>query len=321
MPMPGSATTHMVEVVDRVGRGRRRGRTLSLGSALLSLLLVVTVLGAAALSPSSASAASAALRRPPRAQGLWDGGDNWEICHGSRYSTRPVDYAIGDIQRDMSSDVERAAYVRQVNACMSRRSVVYLRPMHEINGSWYPWSRRTPYEFRRDFCSLKRFWRANSTTRQWSRVRWVLGLNHGTSVGRGRPSNYFASCADLVGVSMYLRVGYKWKDWVGPQLGLTFWQRFANRRRCGSMYVRALPREHTHRCGIAASEWGVQNGWHDRWRNDISGYVRSIAWMSRWVYQAPLCGDGTPWINPNTGRPCPAPPAPPPPPPPSPPTP
>jgi hypothetical protein len=271
---------------------------------LLSLILLVTVLGAAAFAPASASTR---LRVPPRAQGLWDGGENYEICHGSRYSTRPVDYAIGDIQREMATEAEQAAYIQQVNQCMDRRSVVYLRPMHEINGGWYPWSRRSPYEFRRDFCALKRFWKANSTPDQWGRVRWVLGLNHGTSDGRGRPSDYFAACADLVGVSMYLRTGYRGSDWTGPQIGLAFWERFAHRRQCGSMYDVAQPGEHTHRCGVAASEWGVQNGWRDGpRRNDISGYTRSIIRMSRWVYQAPLCAAGTPWINPNTGRPCPA---------------
>jgi hypothetical protein len=279
---------------------------------LLSLVLLATLLGVTAFAPISASASGSAsasaakkLRIPPRAQGLWDGGDNYEICHGSRYSTRPVDYAIGDIQRDLATDAERVAYIQQINQCMDRRSVVYLRPMHEINGGWYSWSKRTPYEFRRDFCALKRFWRENSTPQQWGRVRWVLGLNHGTSKGRGKPSDYFAACADLVGVSMYLRLGYKWKDWTGPQIGLQFWERFAARRRCGSMYGRPLPGERTHRCNIAAAEWGVQNGWRDGRRNDISGYVRSIVRMTRWAYQAPLCGDGTPWINPNTGRPCP----------------
>jgi hypothetical protein len=283
----------------RAGRGRPRVWP----TVLVALCLLVAVLGPA--TASSSSPASAALRLPPRAQGLWDGGDNYEICHGSRYLTRPLDYAIGDIQRRLRTVAQRAAYIQQVNTCTDRRSMVYVRPMHEINGDWTPWSSRTPYEFRRDFCALKRLWKANSTRDQWSRVRWVLGLNHGTSTGRGRPSDYFTPCADLIGVSMYLRLGYTWSFWTGTDIGLTFWQRFAWARKCGSMYRRPQPGEHVHRCNVAASEWGVQNGWRDGRRNDIAGYRSSMIRMTHWAYQAPLCGDGTPWIDPNTGRPCP----------------
>lgn len=282
---------------------RRPGASGLIGSVLLTLgLLVALLTPVTVISPPPASAA---LRVPPRAQGLWDAGENYEICHASRYRTQPLDYAIGDIQRQLATVAERVAYIQQVNACTDRRSVVYIRPMHEINGGWYPWSRRTPYEFRRDFCSLKRLWKASSTSQQWARVQWVLGLNHGTSDGRGKPGDYFASCADLVGMSGYLRLGYSWSYWTGGDVGLRHWQRFAARRTCGSMYGRPHRGERTHRCGIAASEWGVQNGWHQGTMNDVAGYRRSLAVMTRWVYQAPLCGDGTPWINPNTGRPCP----------------
>ncbi len=269
---------------------------------LVALCLLVAVLGpAAAFVPSAA----AALRVPPSAQGLWDGGDNYEICHASINRTRPLDYAVGDIQRRLPTVAQRAAYIQQVNSCTERRSVVYVRPMHEINGDWSPWSQRTPYQFRHDFCALKRLWKANSTPEQWSRVRWVLGLNHGTSRGRGTPSDYFAACADLVGVSMYLHNGYHWSDWIGNQIGLRFWERYAWTRRCGSMYGVPHPGEHLHRCNIAASEWGVQNGWQDGRRNDVLAYRLTVHRMTRWAYHAPLCGDGTPWINPRTGRPCP----------------
>jgi hypothetical protein len=284
------------------------GRLLRRPALLTAVCLTVAALAAATAvqqpAASAAAPARAPLRVPPTAQGLWDGGDNWEICHGSRLRTQPLDYAIGDIQRRLRTTAARAAYVRQVNRCADRRRVVYLRPMHEINGSWYPWSSRTPAQYRRDFCALKRFWKGNSTRREWSRVRWVEGLNHGTSPRRGRPGDYHAACADVIGVSMYLHTGDSWALWTGPGIGILGWQRFAAARYCGSMFVRHHRGERIHRCGIAASEWGVEDGWHDDSRDDVTAYRRSLAWMSRWVYQAPLCGDGTPWISLATGRPC-----------------
>ncbi len=265
-------------------------------------LLVALVASLLAFTPS---AAQAAVRVPPKAQGLWDGGDNWEICHGSRYRRDILDYGIGDIQRRLRTKARMAAYIRQVNACTDRRARVYIRPMHEINGAWFPWATRSAAQYRRDFCQLKRFWKASSTKRQWSKVRWVEGLNHGTPPKRGWVGSYHAKCADVIGVSIFLRKEYSWNYFDrASSIGARSWEQFARARTCGSMHQKPRRRERTYRCPIAAAEWGVEDGWKDGWRNDVVGYRTLLGQMSRWTYQAPLCGQGTPWINPSTGRTC-----------------
>lgn len=241
-----------------------RRRWAAVGAAIVAALAVAVPAGPAVATPTT----TAAVRPVPTPQirGIFSDPSQYQWCHAEKTTKGVVDYAFNtDIQRMSRAAV--AAFVARFDRCMPAGvTKVYVRYLHEGNGPWF-WDRprpRTAAEFRRDFCTMKRYVLTRVRPSTARRIVWVLGLNWNTPRDRGKTADYYTPCADVIGVSMYERhpsEGMTMQELIDhPRSGMRWWTWFAKARKCGAATATptAAQLRRLKPCRLAFSEWGAR---------------------------------------------------------------
>ncbi len=226
-------------------------------AVLITALITLTGLAAA---PTQA----ATPRDIQNVLSVWDGGDQWVFCHDLADYSGDLDYGVGDPPR-----AQWASWVRQLDACWGRKHIVHIRYNHEVNGDWFPWSKKTPAQFRRDFADFKAFVKKHS--KHAISINFGLALNYTTH--RYRVDDYWTPAADYVAVSMYETqwIAADWLRFRDSTAGPAWWWRWA--------------RQHNRR--LAYGEWGAATPqWQTRMR--LWG-----AWHGVYYGAYLYCGDGS----------------------------
>jgi hypothetical protein len=163
---------------------------------------------------------------------VWDGGDHWQFCHDYADYSGDMDYAVGDPPRK-----EWAAWVALLDQCWGRKHVVHIRYNHEINGRWFPWSYKTPAQFKRDFADFKTYVKTHS--KHARAINFGLALNFGTH--RYTTEDYWTPAADYIAISIYQTPwDSNWAKFNASVIGPAWWLKWAK----------------AHKRGLAYGEWG-----------------------------------------------------------------
>ena len=196
---------------------------------------------------------------------IWDGGDHWVFCHDLKDYTGDIDYGVGDPPR-----AEWGAWVRQLDSCWGRKHIVHIRYNHEVNGDWFPWSSKTPAQFRKDFADFKAFVKKHS--RHAISINFGLALNFSTH--RYKVEDYWTPAADYVAVSAYETRWIRdvpWNKFVASKIGPDWWLAWAKR----------------HNRRLAFGEWGAAT---KTWQLNMRRWgARHGLYYGAYLY----CGDGS----------------------------
>lgn len=246
---------------------------------------LAAVVAAAGILLSGAAAPAGAATRPRdihAIKGIWDSPehDQWVFCHDLANYRGDVDYAVGDPPRWMWP-----AYVKRLDSCWGRKHIVHIRYNHEINGNWYPWSSKTPAQFRRDFTDFRAYVKRHS--KHAISINFGLALNYTTH--RYRAQDYWTPAADYVAVSFYetdwIR-GMPWPRFLVSEAGPATWSAYAARN---------------HR-RLAYGEWGaVNNTWQinmRRWGAAHGVYYGAYLFCGGDVERDPDCGRWSAYLPP-----------------------
>ncbi len=254
----------------------------------IAVTTCLALLGSPALvATSSPGAAAAEPHRTRQVLGIFDGPDHWVFCRDRLTYRGSVDFAVGDPPR-----ASWGRWVRMFERCAAAKQRIYLRYNHEIDGTWMPYSWKSPARFRKDYCDIKAYVRANVSPTTARKVKFALGLNLGTH--RGRSQDWFTPCADVVAISMYEQSWLTWQQFLASRIGPEYWWRLTRANKCGAATDRpaAAQLRRLPACRLAFGEWGALT---PRWLMDMR------RWMDahRVVYAAYLHHPGVlPWIHP-----------------------
>ena len=264
--------------------------------AVLLLTLVTALTATVEAAPTARAATPAATPRataaPPRTlavKGIFDSPGQYVFCHDR--TPGMVDYAVGDPPRATWKQ-----WVQTFSRCAAKRTRIYIRYNHEIDGFWMPYSWKTPARFRKDFCDFKAYLKANLRPTLARRTVFALGLNLGPH--RGTSGDWWTPCADLVAVSLYEQTWMNWNQFLRSDIGPEHWLRFARTHRCGAARDRPTRAQVARLapCRLALGEWGAYT---PQWMR----LMRSWMDRRRVVYGAYLYHPGVrPWIDPRRVR-------------------
>ncbi len=257
--------------------------------AVTTCLALLTTSLVASGQPGAAAAADP--HRTRHILGVFDGPDHWVFCRDRLGYRGSVDFAVGDPPR-----ATWGQWVRMFERCSAAKQRVYIRYNHEIDGTWMPYSWKSPARFRKDLCDFKAYVSARLRPATARKVKFALALNLGTH--RGRSQDWATPCADLVAVSMYEQSWLTWSQFLRSDIGPERWLRFAAAHRCGASSDRPSRAElrRLRPCRLAFGEWGAST---PRWMRSMRVWME----QNRVVYAAYLHHPGVlPWIDPRRVR-------------------
>jgi hypothetical protein len=148
----------------------------------------------------------------------------------------PWDYSLSAIDGG-SAD----SYLRSVAAdCQAFGKPVYLRPMHEFNGDWYPWSPNTGQE-----ALFKSAWAHMAGILKVPGNVKLIWCPNADTVNRAEPENCFPSLVDVIGLDGY--------NWNGTSFESVFNGIYQRLTKLGGQDVWV--------CETACGESGEKPGW------------------------------------------------------------
>jgi hypothetical protein len=199
--------------------------------------------------------------------------DQWVFCHQGNYSG-DIDYAVGDPPR-----ATWAAYVRKLDSCWARKHIVHIRYNHETNGTWFPWSRKSPAQFRRDFADFKAYVKRHS--KHARSINFGLALNYTTH--RATLEQFWTPAADYVAVSFYQTqwISQSWAGFQRSTAGPAWWTAWA--RRHGRVLAYGEWGATTVPWQLAMRRWGAAHGVYYGAYLYCGGDVRAEPDCGRWI--------------------------------------
>lgn len=210
----------------------------------------------------------------------------WDPGADAHRLARPADQPKYQLQRIIEGDYD--AYIRSwATQLADLGGPVMLRPMHEMNGNWYPWcgtvNGNTPAQYARAWRHIHDIFEAEGATN----VAWVWSINHESVPGS--PQNRYAAYYP----------GDRYVDWTGIS-GFNFgttspystWEDFSHWYKEPLAYLARIPKP------ICIAEVGCveQGGDKGAWLTDAFRVIRRNQKVKAVIYYNAREDDGR-WVQ------------------------